>query len=79
MLTPDFEAWMDSTNILLFEDVTAIYLERYIRQALDTMGLPYVDVKDGVGDFIKTIPAGDATLLAGNLAWEKSSHGTLAT
>ncbi len=191
--TPDFEAWMDSANILLFEDVTAIYLERYIRQALDTMGLPYVDVKDGVGDFkaqllsgtdwdliitgvearsgvrgeffdylndainngssvileiwtlddiaggkisplltrcgvkfqadwwdppsesrsiwwlvpdhpifhepndgmslahysiqwvddvgdfIKTVPAGDATLLAGNLAWEKSSHGTLAT
>ncbi len=190
--TPDFDAWMDSTNILLFEDISAIYLERYIKQALDSMGLPYVDVKDGIGDFkaqllsgtdwdliitgvearsgvrgeffdylndainngssvileiwtldeiaggkisplltrcgikfqadwwdppsetrsiwwlvpehpifhepnegmslahysvhwtddagdfIKTIPAGDATLLAGNLAWEKSSHGTLA-
>jgi hypothetical protein len=34
---------------------------------------------DDVGDFIKTIPAGNATLLAGNLAWEKSTHGTLAT
>jgi hypothetical protein len=190
---PDFEEWMESAEILLFEDVAGDYMERYIRQALDSMGLPYVDVKDAVGtfkaqllsgtdwdliitgvearsgvkgeffdylndsinngssvilelwnlddiaggkisslltrcgikfqsdwwdppsesrsiwwlvpdhpifhepnegmslahysiywtgdagDFIKTTSGGDATLLAGNLAWEKSSHGTLAT
>lgn len=49
--TPDFEAWMESAKILLFEDVAGAYLERYVKQALDSMGLNYVDVKDAVGDF----------------------------
>lgn len=56
--TPDFEAWKESANILLFEDVTAIYLERYISQALDNMGLTYVDVKDAVGDFKEQLLSG---------------------
>ncbi|MCK4725123.1 MAG: hypothetical protein KAT29_04950, partial [Anaerolineales bacterium] len=45
----------------------------------DGMSLAHYSIHwvDDVGDFIKTIPAGDATLLAGHLAWEKSSHGTL--
>jgi len=49
--TPDMEALMDSAKILLFEDVAGIFLERYIEEALDGMGLTYVDVKDAVGDF----------------------------
>ena len=49
--TPDFEAWMKSAKILLFEDVAGEYMDRYIKTALDTMDLTYVDVKDAVGDF----------------------------
>ena len=49
--TPDFEAWMKSAKILLFEDIAGVYLDRYIKQSLDSMGLPYVDVKDAIGDF----------------------------
>jgi hypothetical protein len=30
------------------------------------------------GDFIKKIPGSEATILAGNLAWEKDNHGTIA-
>ena len=49
--TPDMESMMDSAKILLFEDVAGVFLERYIKDALDGMGLDYVDVKDAVGDF----------------------------
>jgi hypothetical protein len=49
--TPDFEAWMDSSKILLFEDVAGVPMPRYIAEALDAQGLTYVDVKDGIGDF----------------------------
>jgi len=30
------------------------------------------------GDFLKKLPGSDATILAGNLAWEKDNHGTIA-
>jgi len=49
--TPDIEEWMETSNILLFEDIAGTLLVRYIKAALDGMGLPYVDVKDAVGDF----------------------------
>ena len=49
--TPDFDAWLSSARILLFEDVAGAYLERYIKTSLDIMGLTYIDVKDAVGDF----------------------------
>lgn len=49
--TPDIEEWMKTSKILLFEDIAGVYLVRYIKDALDGMGLPYVDVKDAVGDF----------------------------
>jgi hypothetical protein len=49
--TPDIDTWMKSSNILLFEDIAGAFLVRYIKDALDGMGLPYVDVKDAVGDF----------------------------
>ncbi len=56
--TPDFEAWMETANILLFEDISGIYLQRYIKEALDGMGLSYVDVKDAVGDFKSQLLSG---------------------
>lgn len=49
--TPDIEEWMETSNILLFEDIAGTLLIRYIKAALDGMGIPYVDVKDAVGDF----------------------------
>jgi hypothetical protein len=49
--TPDFEEWKKSAKILVFEDIASVYLDRYIKQSLDSMGLPYVDVKDAIGDF----------------------------
>lgn len=40
-------------NILLFENVTKIPLSRYVKQALDNLGLGrnYVDTKDAIGNF----------------------------
>ena len=49
--TPDVEKWMKTSKILLFEDIAGANLVRYIKDALDGMFLPYVDVKDAVGDF----------------------------
>jgi len=48
----DLESFMSSANILLYEDmagVTRTY--RYVQQALDEMGLTYVDTKDWPGRF----------------------------
>lgn len=49
--TPDYEAMMKSAKILLFEDMAGVYEVRYIKNALDSMGLPYVDVGDASGNF----------------------------
>lgn len=48
MPTPDLEAKMREAKILLYEDM---WQSRYVKQALDAMGLPYVDVVDRAGDF----------------------------
>lgn len=56
--TPDFEAMMKSAKILLFEDMAGLYEPRYIRSALDMMGLPYVDVGDASGNFKNQLLSG---------------------
>jgi hypothetical protein len=49
----DYEEMMQEADILLFENVTKIPLSRYIKQALDNLGLSrnYVDTKDATGNF----------------------------
>ena len=44
----DFEAWMRTANILLFEDM-AIF--GFVQPALDAMSMSYVDVNDAMGHF----------------------------
>jgi hypothetical protein len=56
--TPDFDAWMTTAKILIYEDVSGIYLPRYVKEALDSMGLSYVDVKDALGNFKGQILSG---------------------
>lgn len=49
---PDFETWMKSANILVFEDIVGDYsVYRYIPIALSGMGLSYVDEGDALGRF----------------------------
>ncbi len=56
----DFETWMRSASILLFEDMTGDFsVTRYIQQALDAMGLrQYVDVRDALGDYKNQLLSG---------------------
>ena len=55
----DFETWMKSAAILLYEDMAGIYTTtRFVQEALDTMGLDYVDVKDAVGHFKEQLLSG---------------------
>ncbi|MBN1665804.1 MAG: hypothetical protein JW862_01900 [Anaerolineales bacterium] len=44
---------IQGSKILLFEDITSVYATRYVKEALDNLGLStnYVDVKDAVGHF----------------------------
>jgi hypothetical protein len=56
--TMDASAKMKSAKILLFEDVSGEYLPRYVQQALDGLGLPYVDVTDHLGDFKEQLLSG---------------------
>ncbi len=44
----EFETWMRSANILLFEDMAFL---GYVQPALDAMSLNYVDVDDALGHF----------------------------
>jgi flagellar motor protein MotB len=46
----DFEAWMQDAKILLYEDMVAIpAIRRYVKDALDTMGLKYKDDGNAMG------------------------------
>ena len=55
----DFEEWMKSASILLYEDMAGYFdTTRYVKQALDGMGLTYVDVKDYSGRFKEQILTG---------------------
>ena len=48
----DLEAFMHNANILLYEDMAGVpRTYRYVQQALDEMGLTYVDTKDWPGRF----------------------------
>jgi hypothetical protein len=51
---------MQDADILLFENVTKIPLPRYIKQALDNLGLSrnYVDTKDATGNFKSQLLSG---------------------
>ena len=55
----DFNAWMKSAKILLYEDIAGVYTTtRYVQDALDAMGLDYVDVKDAVGNYKEQLLSG---------------------
>ena len=55
----DFTSWMKSANILLYEDFAGVYTStRYVQDALDAMGLDYVDVKDAVGNYKEQLLSG---------------------
>ena len=55
----DFETWMKTADILLYEDMAGDYsTTRFVMEALDTMGLKYVDVKDAVGNFKDQLVSG---------------------
>jgi hypothetical protein len=56
--TMDASAKMKSAKILLYEDVSGEYLPRYVKQALDDLNLPYVDVTDHLGDFKEQLLSG---------------------
>jgi hypothetical protein len=49
----DFETWMQSASILLYEDMTGnVRGRRYIKPALEAMGLKqFVDVRDALGNY----------------------------
>ena len=54
-----FEDWMGSAHILLYEDMAGVYnTTRYVQEALDNLGLEYVDVKDAVGHFKEQLLGG---------------------
>ncbi len=55
----DFDTWMKSASILLFEDMAgSIDRRRYIDQALNGMGLRYTDVADALGNYKNEIISG---------------------
>ncbi len=56
----DFETWMKSASILLFEDMTGDFsVTRYIQQALEAMGIKqYVDVRDALGNYKNQLLSG---------------------
>ncbi len=49
--TQDVDALLKDAKILLFEDMAGLYEVRYVRNALDTLGLRYTDLGDASGDF----------------------------
>lgn len=58
-MSEDFDTWMKSASILLFEDMAgSIDRRRYVNQALNGMGLKYVDVNDALGNYKNQILSG---------------------
>lgn len=54
-----FEDWLSSASILLYEDMAGDFsTTRYVKQALDALGLRYVDVKDALGDYKSQLLSG---------------------
>jgi len=55
----DLESFMSSADILLYEDMAGVpRTYRYVQQALDGMGLTYVDTKDWPGRFREYLISG---------------------
>lgn len=55
----DLESFMSSADILLYEDMAGVpRTYRYVQQALDEMGLAYVDTKDWPGRFREYLISG---------------------
>lgn len=55
----NFEEWMKSANILIYEDIAGVFsTTRYIKEAMDRMGLMYVDVKDAMGRYKSQLLSG---------------------
>jgi hypothetical protein len=55
----DFDTWIKSANILLYEDMSNMYsTTRYVKEALDRQGLKYVDVKDAMGTYKNQLLSG---------------------
>lgn len=49
---PDFDTWMKSASVLIFEDIAADYsVYRYVPIALNGMGINYIDEADALGRF----------------------------
>ena len=58
-MSEDFETWMKSASILLFEDMAgSVDRRRNINQALNGMGLRYTDVADALGNYKSEINSG---------------------
>ncbi len=56
--TVDVLALMKSANIVLYEDAIGTGLPRYVKTALDGMGLGYTDTVDRIGDFKEELTSG---------------------
>jgi hypothetical protein len=55
----DFETWMKTAAILLYEDMAGVYTTtRFVQEALESLGLDYVDLKDAVGHFKEQLLSG---------------------
>lgn len=62
-----FEEWMKSANILVYEDMAGVFtISRYVEEALDRMGLDFVDVKDAMGHYKEQLLSG----APGGQAWD---------
>ncbi len=54
-----FDEWMKSANILVYEDMAGVFtISRYVEEALDRMGLDFVDVKDAMGRYKEQLLSG---------------------
>ncbi len=55
----DFETWMKTADILLYEDMAGVYTTtRFVQEALESLSLDYVDLKDAVGHFKEQLLSG---------------------
>lgn len=58
-LNQDFDTWMRSASILIFEDMAGDFsVYRYIKLALDGMSLDYTDVRDALGHYKTNLLSG---------------------
>lgn len=54
-----FDEWMKSASILVYEDMAGVYtISRYVEEALNRMGLDYVDVGDAMGNYKEQLLSG---------------------